>query len=154
MGKLDSNFLFAIFQKTIHGTLIHGQISTKYANLGLFRHPCPTLVIKGHNSHNFLGDFQLSAEYEFFKFTWRFESIKNLRNVSLQVLTSTYVVLLDIKDSSRKKLTKILASTLQLHETESRDRELFVNYEQCCLFIKYLGSVKMIQDGGKNKGLF
>ena len=43
LGKLDSNFLFAIFQKTIHGTLIHGQTSTKYANLGLFRHPCPTL---------------------------------------------------------------------------------------------------------------
>ena len=44
MGKLNSNFLFAIFQKTIHGTLIHGQTSTKYANLGLFRHLCPTLV--------------------------------------------------------------------------------------------------------------
>ena len=38
--------LFAIFQKTIHGTLIHGQTSTKYANLGLFRHRCPTLLIK------------------------------------------------------------------------------------------------------------
>ena len=44
MGKLESNFLFAIFQKTIHGTLIHGQTSTKYANLGFFRHQCATLM--------------------------------------------------------------------------------------------------------------
>ena len=44
MGKLESNFLFAIFQKTIHATLIDGQTSTKYANLGFFRHQCPTLM--------------------------------------------------------------------------------------------------------------
>ena len=44
MGKLESNFLFAIIQKTIHGTLIDGLTSTKYANLGFFRHQCPTLL--------------------------------------------------------------------------------------------------------------
>ena len=52
LGKLDSNFLFAIFQKTIRGTLIHGQTSTKYANLGFFRHPCPTLTDMKYQSKN------------------------------------------------------------------------------------------------------
>ena len=24
--------------------MVHGQISTKYADMGFFRHPCPTLI--------------------------------------------------------------------------------------------------------------
>ena len=38
-------YLFAMFQKTIHGTLMNGQTSTKFANLGFLRHPCLTLMI-------------------------------------------------------------------------------------------------------------
>ena len=43
-GEIRLDFSVCNISKTIHGTLIHGQTSTKYPNLGFFRHPCPTLV--------------------------------------------------------------------------------------------------------------